>query len=166
MALVLSGAMGIATYELARWYLLDKREALAMRQATLNAVAIKGQLAAGGPSSDPMSALQESDARALLRVGDTWYSAVVQIGEDTVTPSLRESVAAAGAARQRVLVDRTPYLAYGFRIPQSDAEYYEFVSASEYERTLSVLAVILSVAASVTTIGGAVSGESTSGLPK
>jgi signal transduction histidine kinase len=158
MALVLSGAMSIATYQLARWYLLDKREVLAMRQATLNAVAIKGQLAAGGPSSDPMSALQASDARALIRVGDSWYSAVVQIGEDAVTPSLREAVAKAGAARQRVLVDRTPYIAYGFRIPQSDAEYYEFVSATEYERTLEVLGVILLVAASVTTLGGAAAG--------
>jgi signal transduction histidine kinase len=39
-----------------------------------------------------------------------------------------------------------------------DAQYFEFVSASEYERTLTVLATVLLVAASVTTVGGAASG--------
>jgi signal transduction histidine kinase len=159
MALVLSGAMGVATYELARLYLLDKREALAERQATLNAVSIKGQLAATDRQPDDVRrALQSSDARALLHVGDTWYAAVVQFGESAVPAALSNVVNESGAARQRTTVDGEPYLAYGFRLPGSGAEYYEFVSAAEYERTLSVLAVILVVAASVTTVGGAAAG--------
>jgi signal transduction histidine kinase len=159
MALVLSGVLSIATYQLARWYLLDKREALALRQATLNAVAIKGQIAAD--NDDPsvaQDALQASDARALLRVDDVWFAAVVQLGENAVPSTLLETVAQDGAGRQRTFVDGEPYLVYGFQLPQSNAEYYEFVSASEYERTLSVLAAILFVAASVTTLGGAAAG--------
>jgi signal transduction histidine kinase len=159
MALVLSGVLSIATYQLARWYLLDKREALALRQATLNAVAIKGQV--GGSSDDPdvvRGALQASDARALMRVGEDWYAAVVQLSESAVPPTLLETVAQDGAGRQRALVDGAPYLVFGFQIPQSNAEYYEFVSAAEYERTLSVLAGILLAAASVTTLGGAAAG--------
>jgi two-component system, OmpR family, sensor histidine kinase MtrB len=159
MALVLSGVLSVGTYQLARWYLLDKREALAFRQATFNAVAIKGELAARGSDPDDLqSALQASDARALLHVDDIWYAAVVQLGEDAVPASLLRAVTDNGAGFQRTVIDGEPYLAYGFTLPPSQAEYYEFVSASEYERTLSVLAVILFVAASVTTIGGAVSG--------
>jgi len=159
MALVLSGALSVATYELARWYLLDKRETLAFRQATFNAVAMKGQLAGGKSDADDLhSVLQTSDARALLRIDDTWYAAVVQLGENAVPPSLLRAVTEHGAGVQRAVVDGEPHLVYGFELQPSQAEYYEFVSVAEYERTLSVLAVILFVAASVTTIGGAVSG--------
>jgi signal transduction histidine kinase len=159
MSLVLSGVLSIATYQLARWYLLDKREELALRQATLNAVAIKGQISAGdGERDDLISALQTSDARALLRYDDTWYAAVVQFGESKLPESLSRLVADRGAARQRVVIDGESYLAYGFTIPDEAAEYYEFVSAAEYQRTLSVLAVALLVAASITTVGGAAAG--------
>jgi len=159
LALVLSGVMSIATYELARWYLLDKRETLARRQATLNAVSIKGQLdAADRQPDDVRRVLQSTDARALLHVEDTWYAAVVQLGESAVPAAMTRAVEDNGAARQRTMVDGEPYLAYGFKLPGSGAEYYEFVSAAEYERTLSVLAVILFVAASVTTVGGAAAG--------
>jgi methyl-accepting chemotaxis protein len=159
MSLVLSGVLSIATYQIARWYLLDKREELALRQATLNAVAIKGQISAGdGERDDLISALQTSDARALLRYDDTWYAAVVQFGESKLPESLSRLVADRGAARQRVVIDGESYLAYGFTIPDEAAEYYEFVSAAEYQRTLSVLAVALLVAASITTVGGAAAG--------
>ena len=159
MALVLSGVLSVATYQLARWYLLDKREALALRQATLNAVAIKGQIAADTDDPDVVQvALQASDARALLRVDDVWYAAVVQLAESAVPPTLLETVAQEGAGRQRAFIDGEPYLVFGFQLPQSNAEYFEFVSASEYERTLSDLAAILFVAASVTTLGGAAAG--------
>lgn len=159
MALVLSGVLSIATYQLARWYLLDKRESLALRQATLNAVAIKGQLAAAGDDDDAAQrALQSVDARAVLRVDDEWFAAVVRLGENAVPVTLLETVAEAGAGSQRAFVDGAPYLVYGFRVPPSDFEYYEFVDADEYERTLSVLAVILLAAATVTTLGGAAAG--------
>jgi signal transduction histidine kinase len=159
MALVLSGVMSLATYQLARWYLLDKREALALRQATLNAVAIKGRLAAEGRHPDGVRrVLETSDARAMLRVDDSWYAAVVQLDEGAVPRTLIDTVATDGAASQRAVVEGEPYLVYGFRIPPSGAEYYEFVSAAEYERTLSVLAAILFAAATVTTVGGAAAG--------
>ena len=154
MALVLSAALSVATYELARWYLLDQRQSLALRQATLNAVAVKGQIASdAGDPANLIDALQTSDARALLRVDDTWYAAVVQLGQSAVPESLTQLVASDGAARQRTEVDGKPYLVYGFRIPGTEADYYEFVSVAEYERTLNVLAVILLVAASITTVG-------------
>jgi signal transduction histidine kinase len=122
-------------------------------------LAVKGQIASGTSNPENLiDALQTSDAKALLRVDGTWYTAVVQFDKSAVPASLTRRVDDDGAARQRTLVDGQPYLAYGFRIPGTPAEYYEFVSAAEYERTLHVLAVILFVAASITTIGGAAAG--------
>jgi two-component system sensor histidine kinase MtrB len=159
MALILSVTLSVATYQLARWYLIDNRDALAFRQATFNALDLEGQLAGGdrGPD-DLLAALQATTARALLRIGDDWYSVVVQLGEDAVPTSLLETVDRIGAGKQRTTVDGDPYLVYGFTLPDTSTQYYEFVSAAEYERTLIVLATVLFIAASVTTIGGAAAG--------
>jgi two-component system sensor histidine kinase MtrB len=55
-------------------------------------------------------------------------------------------------------VNGEPYIVYGVSIPADGVQYFEFVSALEYERTLSVLAVVLLSAGSVTTLGGALAG--------
>jgi len=159
MALVLSAVLSVATYQLVRWYLLDKRDALALQQSTLNAQTVKGQLGAGGGAPDDVVAvLQSNNAPAVLRIDNTWYAAVVQLDEDAVPESLRELVDQRGAGSQRASVDGAPYLVYGFTLPGLEAQYFEFVSVSEYERTLAVLATMLLVAASVTTVGGAAGG--------
>jgi signal transduction histidine kinase len=71
---------------------------------------------------------------------------------------LRAIVDQGGSAVQRVVIDDQPYLVYGLTLPDGIGAYYEFVSAAEYERTLEVLGVILLIAASITTIGGAAAG--------
>ena len=160
MALVLSIVLSTATYQLARWYLLDKREALATRQVTLNALVVKGQLAGGEiRPSDVLDTLRSTtNARAVLRVDGTWYAVVVQLSETAVPTSLLSVVATNGAGHQRAVVNGEPYLIYGITIPGRNAQYYEFVSAEEYARTMSVLARVLLAAASVTTLGGAAAG--------
>jgi two-component system sensor histidine kinase MtrB len=160
MALVLSIVLSTATYQLARWYLLDKREALATRQVTLNALVVKGQLAGGEiRPSDVLDTLRSTtNARAVLRVDGTWYAVVVQLSQTAVPTSLLSVVATNGAGHQRAVVNGEPYLIYGITIPGRNAQYYEFVSAEEYARTMSVLARVLLAAASVTTLGGAAAG--------
>ncbi len=160
MALVLSIVLSTATYQLVRWYLLDKREALATRQVTLNALVVKGQLAGGEiRPSDVLDTLRSTtNARAVLRVDGIWYAVVVQLSETAVPTSLLSVVATNGAGHQRAVVNGEPYLIYGITIPGRNAQYYEFVSAEEYARTMSVLARVLLAAASVTTLGGAAAG--------
>ncbi len=152
--------MSTATYQLTRWYLLDKREALADRQVMLNALVVKGQLGTGTlEPPDILETLQSNtQARAVIRFQDQWYSVVVELGESAVPQELVTLVDANGAARQRVRVNGEPYFAFGIALPGRDAVYFEFVSALEYERTLDVLAQVLFAAASITTIGGALAG--------
>jgi signal transduction histidine kinase len=160
MAFVLSVVLSVVTYQLARWYLLDRREALALRQVTFDALVVKGQLAADNTTpTDALTALQSTNnARAVLHLDGTWYAVVVQFGESAVPTSLRRVVRSDGAGSQRAFVDGAPYLVYGLRLPGRDAEYYEFVSAEEYERTINVLGTVLLFAATATTLGGALAG--------
>ncbi|HQZ32821.1 MAG TPA: HAMP domain-containing sensor histidine kinase [Ilumatobacteraceae bacterium] len=152
--------MSTATYQLTRWYLLDKREALADRQVMLNALVVKGQLGTATlQPADILETLQSNtQARAVMRVQDQWYSVVVELGESAVPQELVTLVDTKGAARQRVRVNGEPYFVFGIALPGRDAVYFEFISALEYERTLDVLSTVLFAAASITTIGGALAG--------
>ena len=86
LALLLSVTLSFSTYQLARWYLLEQRESLATRQAIINALVAKGVVTASEPGNiDVLESLRSvSNARAVLRVGDTWYAAVVELSEATI----------------------------------------------------------------------------------
>lgn len=160
LALALSVALSVVTYQLSRWYLLGQRESIATRQVMLNASVTRGLIAAGdaGPD-DAISSLQAaSNARAVLRVGDRWYAAVVELNETRIPASLVEKVAAGSAARQRVVINESAFIIVGIELAGLDAAYFEFVPVVEYQRTLETLVVVLIVAASATTVAGAVAG--------
>jgi signal transduction histidine kinase len=160
LALILSVTLSVATYELARWYLLGQRENLARRQVTMNALVAKGVVgAAAEPGDDVLSSLRSiSNARAVLELDGRWYAAVVELTEATIPRSLVQTVEAEGAAKQRVVVNGVPYVVIGVRLPGLDASYYEFLSLLEYRRTLHTLATVLVAAASATTVAGAAAG--------
>jgi signal transduction histidine kinase len=160
LALLLSVTLSLGTYQLARWYLLDQREGLATRQVIIDALVAKGVVTASEPGNiDVLESLRAvSNARAVLRVGDTWYAAVVELSEDTIPAGLVDAVDRNGAAKQRIEVNGVPYLVVGVLLPGVDAAYFEFVPITEYRRTLETLAVVLIVGASLTTVGGAIAG--------
>jgi signal transduction histidine kinase len=164
LALVLSVTLSVVTYELARWYLLEQRESLATRQVMLNALVARGQVAAtdAAPGDVIDSIRSLSNARAVLRVDDAFYAAVVELTEQRLPSGFIEAVDDAGAARQVIEVNGSPYVLVGVALPDLGAAYYEFVPISEYRRTLETLLVVLVVGASVTTLGGAVAGWFTS----
>jgi len=160
LALLLSVTLSSSTYQLARWYLLEQRESLATRQAIINALVAKGVVTASEPGNiDVLESLRSvSNARAVLRVGDTWYAEVVELSEATIPPQLADAVETDGSAKQRIVVNDAPYLVVGVLLPGVDASYFEFVPLSELRRTLETLATVLIVGASLTTIAGAVAG--------
>jgi two-component system sensor histidine kinase MtrB len=164
LALLLSVTLSVVTYQLARWYLLEQRETLATRQVMLNASVAKGQVAAS--EEEPGDVLESirslSNARAVLRIGDAWIAAVVELTENSIPESFVGAVDADGAARQRLGVNGTPYLLIGVDLPGLDASYYEFVPIVEYRDTLDTLLAVLVVGASLTTLGGALAGWFTS----
>lgn len=164
MALLLSVTMSVVTYQLARRYLLDQRETLATRQVMLNALVAKGQVAASDAEPDDViqSVRSLANARAVLRVDDGWYAAVVELTERSIPKSFVASVETESAARQRVRINDVSYVLVGVAVPGLDATYYEFVPISEYQRTLETLLAVLAAGATVTTLLGALAGWFTS----
>ncbi len=160
LALVLSVVLSISTYELARWYLLGQRQSLAIKQAELHAQVLGGELSGPtvGTDEEVLSALEQTRGRAVLEVRGTWYSAVVDIDQSRVPSALVDLVRSGSARVQRILVNQVPYFVIGIPVPEAEALYFEFVPATEYERTLRTLAYVLTAAASVTTALGAASG--------
>ncbi|HNJ97139.1 MAG TPA: HAMP domain-containing sensor histidine kinase [Ilumatobacteraceae bacterium] len=159
-ALGLSLLLALATYQLARWYLLDQRQSLAVRQAELHAQVLNGQLASLADQSDEkvLESLTQTRSRALLNLSGNWYSAVVDLDETKIPAALLEDVLNGEAQVQRIRLNGTPYFVVGIPIAASNAEYFEFVAANEYERTLRTLAWVLTAAASVTTAVGGITG--------
>ncbi|MEO5898807.1 MAG: HAMP domain-containing sensor histidine kinase [Ilumatobacteraceae bacterium] len=160
LALVLSAALSVSTYQLTRSYLLDQRESLGLRQAILNASATKGLLASG--DADPGRAVTSigtgSGSRAVLRVAGEWYAAAVELDETKIPSGVAENAARGVASQQRVEVNGNPFLVVGVGLPGLDTAYFEFVPLREYQRTLATLLTVLVIAASITTILGAVAG--------
>ena len=160
LALVLSVVLSLATYQLARWYLLDQRQSLAVKQAVLHAQVLGGQLSGlSEPTDDELlGLLAQTRSRAVLQVGSTWYSAVVDLDQSRVPPALIDATRAGEAQQQRIRINGLPYFIVGVPIDGTDAIYVEFVAATEYEQTLQTLGYVLLAVASVTTLLGAVSG--------
>jgi two-component system, OmpR family, sensor histidine kinase MtrB len=160
LALLLSVTLSVVTYELSRFYLLGQRESLATRQVMINAVVAKELIASDETASeDIMSSLGAvSNARAVIRLDGVWHAAVVDLDETRIPASLIATVDSTGPARQLVRVNGAPYIVVGTRLPGMDADYFEFISLSEYQRTLSTFAATLVVAASITTVIGAFAG--------
>lgn len=160
LALSLSLMLSIATYQLARWYLLDQRQTLATRQTVLHAQVVNGQLSGQSVLSDEeiLAALARTKGRAVLEVDGQWYSAVVDLNESRIPAGLLDATRAGVPQRQRIVVNQVPYFVVGIPLPDVNTTYFEFVPATEYERTLRTLALVLGAVASVTTALGAASG--------
>ena len=160
LALLLSLVLSVSTYQMARWYLLDQRQSLAVKQAVLHAQVLGGELSglADGTDEEVLALLGQTKGRAVLQVHDSWFSAVVDLDQSRVPPALVDAAGEGTAQLQRIVVNQVPYFVVGIPIVEADAVYFEFVPATEYERTLRTLAYVLMAAASITTSLGALSG--------
>lgn len=161
LALVLSASLAVMTYQIARSYLLDQRESLALRQSLINARAANEVLRASDPDvPDLLASLPSSNGSyAVLRSGDEWFAAAVATGQAALPETLVAQTEAGNAARQRAVIGGDPALAVGVPLPSADAAYFEVFPLSELERTLSTLSWSLLAGASFTTIIGAVVGS-------
>lgn len=160
LALLLSTVLSVATYQLARWYLLDQRQTLATRQAQLHAQVVSGELSGQNVLSGEqiLGALASTKGRAVIDVDGTWYSAVVDLNESRIPAELLDATRAGVAQRQRIRVNQVPYFVVGVPLPEVSTSYFEFVPATEYDRTLRTLALVLASVASLTTAVGAAAG--------
>jgi two-component system sensor histidine kinase MtrB len=164
-ALVVSLSLTLATYVLARNYLLDQRESGAITQALVNARLMRDILRS--PQALPNQVVRdlrtESDGHALLNFRGSWFpSNVLRFNQDALPASLREATLAGQSGRQRFDVDGTPYIGVGVYAAELDAAYLEVFSMASLQRTLSVILTSLLVGSAIATVGAAAFGAYTS----
>lgn len=156
-ALGVSLALAAITYFLAQTYLLRQRESLALRQTYLDARVVRDVLGSGtadlGEVLDNLAGQAGSDI--VVNVDGKWFSSSLSLGEPTIPSDLRDAVSSGEAGRRRVALDTVPTLVVGVPLPAVAAQYYEVFPLRELDRTLNTLLVVLFVAASITTMGGA-----------
>lgn len=158
---MLSAVLSIGTYLVARDYLVEQREQAALGQGFADASYVRdGLLTAGKPVSEVLGEVSPpSDTVVLVRRGNEWFSSSLTIGSDAVPAGLQDEVAGGAAGLTWVRDAGVPAVVVGVPVPAVEAEYYEFASTHELERTLETLATILTVFAVLTAIAGALLGR-------
>ncbi len=156
LAFLLSTTLAVASYELTRSFLLDRREAAARQEAYLNARAVRDALRVN--SADVGGALGQvetgTDSVVVVRVGTQWFGTSVGVGRDDVPAALRKLVASGSAGTQNTKFAQVPNIGVGVPLPAVNGGFFEFISARELDQTLSLLARALAGAAFVVTLIG------------
>jgi two-component system sensor histidine kinase MtrB len=159
-ALGVSVALAAITYGLTRTYLVRQRESLAVRQTYLDARVVRDVLQASttdlGELVDGLAG--QAGSGILVNREDRWFSSSLSIGESVLPEGLRTAVQSGSVGRQRIEFDSVPTLVVGVPLPAADAYYYEVFPMRELDRTLTTLSIVLLIAASITTMGGALVG--------
>lgn len=158
-ALLLSVCASMVSYELARSTLIRERERTAVRATYFDAAVVNESLPVR--SSDVGEVLRSLDTGAdryvLLHRDAQWYSRSAGPSAETAVPAaLQEMTAGGEAGVQRIRTDGHAAVVVG--IPLSSGVFYEVVALSELERTLQLLALVLTAVAIMIAGGGAAVG--------
>jgi signal transduction histidine kinase len=155
-ALVLSTTVAALSYQIIRSNLLDERKRTAERTAFYDAAVIKSQ---GGTATDPGQMLialgTGPGRRPALRQQGNWYALTTDTRVDQDIPlALRLMVEQGEYGVQRVRTTAgVPSIVVGIPLPD-DTQYYEIVSLAELERTLDLIALVLTLVAGGVTLAG------------
>ena len=173
--LVVSAALSIITYLVARNYLVDQRDGAARNQAFTNAALVKTRLRdlqdrGVNPAQALDSVSTERDGFALLVLtnDDGTPSRVPTRSplEQALPADILDNVGNGGLtgtqhfrlrapSAQFAQLDGDPYIAVGVSITDVKAAYYEAFPLGSSERTLSVIGTSLGIASAVTTLAAA-----------
>jgi signal transduction histidine kinase len=150
--LVISFALAIVTYTLARSYLIDQRLQVTRAQTYANAKTVRDQLLAE-QQLDPVRDLRtEGSGFAVILQGDKTYYTDVRYPVETIPPELRLVVSQGGNGQQRFDLQGEPFVAVGVNIPAVDAQYLEAFSLASTQRNLNAIVTALLVGSAVTTL--------------
>ncbi|MEU4214147.1 HAMP domain-containing sensor histidine kinase [Actinoplanes sp. NPDC026623] len=158
-ALLLSACVSMVSYELARSTLIHERERTAVRTTYFDAAVVDAGLPSR--SSDVGEVLRSldtgGDRYVLLHRDGQWYSRGAGPSAGAAVPRALQGMTGHGeAGLQRTVEDGQPALVVG--IPLSSGVFYEVVALTELERTLKLLALVLTAVAIMVAGGGAALG--------
>lgn len=164
-SLALTLTLSALTYTLATNQLIRQREQSALRLTVVNAHLIQGGLGTADVDVPELLASLDTPAgsQPVLRHRDRWFGSSLAPGDQVVPAELRQDVLGGTAARQRVRVDGSLYLAVGLPLPRVDAAYFELFPLTELDNTARTLSLALTAAAAATILLGAGFGRWVSG---
>lgn len=163
VALTVSLIASSATYLIARTYLLNQRETVAVTQ-TLAAARLVAQGLADG--QEPLDALLEvsrgiEGSQVMLKVGARWLVSGVGISESDIPRALMSSIIDRKPSRQRSIVADKPLLFTAIPIEivtSPDTTFVGIASLVELNRALTSLRIALGFGIILATMGGGVIG--------
>jgi signal transduction histidine kinase len=158
-ALLLSVALSLLTFGLARGYLLAQRQRSAFRQAEVNARLVAGALRSPVDVPQLLASLQSpTGSTGVVFHEGRWFAASLEVGRDALPEPFRTRVLEERTRlRQRFALNGELRLAAGLPLPGGDA-YFEVFQFTELERTLRTLRLSLSIAGVATVAGATVLG--------
>ncbi|HWI32705.1 MAG TPA: hypothetical protein VNS83_00245, partial [Lapillicoccus sp.] len=156
-ALIVSALLAVGTYLTARHYLMDQRQATALRQAYADATfVVDGLLARDARIPDVLSSVNPTaDSELVVRKDDRWYASALARGAQSIPAEVRDGVVNGTVMYAWTAADDQPALVVGIPLPAAGAEFYEVVSTSELRSTLTTLATVLAAFAVLATLAGA-----------
>ncbi len=154
-ALVASLLLAVVTYAVARSYLLDQRDEVALSQAFNNAQSVRSSLRADRePPGDLIRSVRtEGEGYALLHLtdDDQFFPQDLRFTQDGLPSDLEVEVLGGTTGLQLGTVDGEPYVVVGVDIAELGAHYFEAFPLRNVERTLRIIgtALVAGVIASV-----------------
>lgn len=137
VSLVIAGALSIATYTLASFYLLSQRETSALTRAALDSRAVAASLEAG---ATPTAALEQvpsvGTSQPMVRVTNTWYTTSITVPPDSLPTQLLDLATSAGGAQQRIDIGGEPYFVVAVQL--RSGMYVEVFPLRDLERILTI----------------------------
>ncbi|GAA3347072.1 HAMP domain-containing sensor histidine kinase [Amorphoplanes nipponensis] len=159
-ALLLSACVTLVSYELTRRTLFSERERTSVRTTYFDAAVVDAGLQGNDP--DVLTVLRSLDTGAdryvLLERDGRWFSRSADpAATAAVSPALRTMARQGTAGAQRVRRAGEPTLVVAVPL-SSSMVFYEVVSLRELDRTLQLLALVLTAVAIMVAGGGAAVG--------
>ena len=153
VSLVIAGAISVATYTLASYYLVSQRETAALTRATLDSRAVAAALNGG---ATPTTALEQvpsvGTSQPMVQVANTWYTTSITVPPDSLPTELLTLATSAGGAQQRLDIGGEPYFVAAVQL--QDAMYVEVFPLRDLDRILTIGGWILGAQVAIAGIAG------------
>ncbi len=155
-ALLISAALAVSTFLIARGYLLSQREQAAVRQTYLDAAFVRARLEPSGVTvTDVLTAADPPQAGAIVLERDgQWFSTALGLGPDAVPVGLQQQLQAGRPGYVLTRVAGSPALVVGLPLSSVGSDFYRITPLTELDDTLRALSTVLAGGATLAAAGG------------
>jgi two-component system, OmpR family, sensor histidine kinase MtrB len=155
-SMLVAVVFAVATYLLARSFLLDQRVQGVQRRAAIDARLMTSRLETPGTDvPDVLAAIDPLSSSALLiHRGGGWFSSSLDVGSDSVPAALLGMAQSGRPGYQVVDGPNGEIVVVGLPLHDVGGELFEVATLDDLVRTLSILGLILTVGTVIATAAG------------